>query len=266
MWSLVIHAGAGDNGSPEVQEALNIIAFHASELLDNKINASEVVVFIISSMENSILFNAGISGSARTSDNKIELDASIMKSNLEYGSIIGTSVNHPIALANKLMNGLKGNFYNFYSIDGDGSPLKGSSTTTESKISYHDTVGCVVRDTFGNLCSGSSTGGLTGKPSHRFGDSPMIGHGVYANDIVAVTVSGIGESLIPHVVSFHVWALMKYNNMSVQQALDHIIDKVLPKNCGGIVAIDSNGTIAKAYNTLTFQTVACTSYDPKLML
>lgn len=259
MWSLAIHGGAGDGESAEVQEALNVIALHASELLSNNVSANEVVVFVISSMESLNIFNAGITGSVKTPNNDVELDASIMRGDLKYGSIIGTCVKHPIALANRLMHGLRDKFYNFYSIDDNGIALKRDTCKFEnkdSKVKKYDTVGCVIRDTFGNMCSGSSTGGISGKPSNRFGDSPMIGHGTYAdNKVVAVTVSGIGETLIPHVVSFHVWALMKYVGMDVQQALDYMVNKVLPNNSGGIIAIDSNGRIAKAYNTNVFQTV-----------
>ena len=44
------------------------------------------------------------------------------------------------------------------------------------------TVGCVAIDKFGNITSGTSTGGMTNKKWNRIGDVPIIGAGTYANN------------------------------------------------------------------------------------
>ena len=62
------------------------------------------------------------------------------------------------------------------------------------------TVGAVALDRDGNLAAGTSTGGLTNKPSGRIGDSPIIGAGTYANnDTVAVSAHRHGRVLHPAV-------------------------------------------------------------------
>lgn len=86
MWQLIIHSGAGtlnitdrsnvdmkditDITDINIQNELNNIALSAAELLNLNTSVDKVVVFIISSMENSPLFNAGISGSARSPNSK----------------------------------------------------------------------------------------------------------------------------------------------------------------------------------------------------
>ena len=46
----------------------------------------------------------------------------------------------------------------------------------------YGTVGCVVKDKYGNLAAGTSTGGLMNKKYNRIGDSPVVGAGTYADN------------------------------------------------------------------------------------
>lgn len=59
------------------------------------------------------------------------------------------------------------------------------------------TVGAVVVDCCGRVACATSTGGTTGKPVGRLGDTPIPGCGGYANDCVgAVSATGRGESIM----------------------------------------------------------------------
>ena len=61
----------------------------------------------------------------------------------------------------------------------------------EKSSGDHDTVGAVAIDQFGNLAAGTSTGGITGKQPGRVGDTPVIGSGAYADNLVgAVSTTG----------------------------------------------------------------------------
>lgn len=114
----------------------------------------------------------------------------------------------------------------------------------------HGTVGCVALDKHGNLAAGTSTGGVTNKKWGRVGDSPIIGAGTYANNATcAVSCTGTGEYYIKHSVAFHVSALMEYKGLSLDKAAAHIIDDVLPDDCGGLIAVDRNGHISLRMNT-----------------
>ena len=60
------------------------------------------------------------------------------------------------------------------------------------------TVGAVVLDNEGRLAAATSTGGMTGKPDGRIGDTPIIGAGTWADQSVAVSYwswGGIHTSL-----------------------------------------------------------------------
>lgn len=55
-------------------------------------------------------------------------------------------------------------------------------------------MGAVAVDINGNLAAATSTGGMTNKFAGRVGDSPIIGHGTYANNLTcAVSTTGKGE-------------------------------------------------------------------------
>jgi len=52
-------------------------------------------------------------------------------------------------------------------------------------------------DLNGNICSGTSTGGILNKRFGRVGDTPMIGSGTYAkNSTCAISGTGEGEKFI----------------------------------------------------------------------
>ncbi|XP_048701156.2 isoaspartyl peptidase/L-asparaginase isoform X1 [Caretta caretta] len=61
----------------------------------------------------------------------------------------------------------------------------------------HDTVGAVAIDCEGNMVCATSTGGITNKMVGRVGDTPVIGSGGYADNLVgAVSATGHGESIM----------------------------------------------------------------------
>uniref|UniRef100_A0A8D0GFH9 Isoaspartyl peptidase/L-asparaginase n=1 Tax=Sphenodon punctatus TaxID=8508 RepID=A0A8D0GFH9_SPHPU len=61
----------------------------------------------------------------------------------------------------------------------------------------HDTVGAVAIDCQGNVACATSTGGISNKMAGRVGDTPIIGSGGYADNLVgAVSATGHGESIM----------------------------------------------------------------------
>lgn len=61
----------------------------------------------------------------------------------------------------------------------------------QKSSSDHDTVGAVAIDQFGNNAAATSTGGITGKQPGRVGDTPVIGSGAYADNLLgAVSTTG----------------------------------------------------------------------------
>lgn len=61
--------------------------------------------------------------------------------------------------------------------------MRGANLDTGGDL---ETVGAIVLDRHGNLASGGSTGGLTGKSRGRIGDTAILGAGLYADSKVAI--------------------------------------------------------------------------------
>lgn len=138
--------------------------------------------------------------------------------------------------------------------DGDDSgEFDGSEN--EFNIDYIEdkkfgTVGAVALDSSGNLAAGTSTGGMTNKRYHRIGDSPIIGAGTYANQIVGVSCTGHGEYFIRNVVAYDVAALMEYSGMTVEEATQRVVDKQTEMGGkGGLIALDKDGNVSMPFNT-----------------
>jgi beta-aspartyl-peptidase (threonine type) len=112
------------------------------------------------------------------------------------------------------------------------------------------TVGAVALDRYGNLAAATSTGGTTNKRWGRIGDVPLIGAGTYAdNATAAISCTGRGEELIRHVIAHDVAARIAYQKLPLQQAVSEVVESVLAKDDGGLIAVDRHGRIAMAYNT-----------------
>lgn len=114
------------------------------------------------------------------------------------------------------------------------------------------TVGAVALDKHGNLAAGTSTGGMTAKRFGRIGDSPIIGAGTYAeNGVCAVSATGHGEFFIRYHVAGDICARVKYQNKSIIQAADEVINQrlITAGGTGGVIAIDQRGNIATPFNT-----------------
>jgi beta-aspartyl-peptidase (threonine type) len=115
----------------------------------------------------------------------------------------------------------------------------------------HGTVGAVALDQNGNLAAATSTGGTTNKRPGRVGDTPVIGAGTYANNATcAVSATGDGEYFIRATVGHDVSALMEYRGMSLEEAVQTVLDKVAKLGgTGGLIAIDRKGNVALPFNT-----------------
>ena len=237
------------------------------EILKNNGTSIDAVEKSIIVLENSPLFNAG-KGSVFSNRKKNEMDASIMcGKTLNAGAVSGvTNVKNPISLALAVMNqsehvmlsnkgaesfakvqGLKlvDSTY-FYTKSRYRSLLK------TIKTEKYGTVGAVALDKFGNLSSGTSTGGMTNKKWGRIGDSPIIGAGTYANNkTCAISSTGWGEFFIRGVIAYDISAMMEYQNLSLQEAAYKVIQEKLKKmgGLGGIIGIDRNLNSVVEFNT-----------------
>ncbi|MDB4584758.1 isoaspartyl peptidase/L-asparaginase, partial [Draconibacterium sp.] len=278
---IVIHGGAGvmskskmtEERSVEYKAKLNEALELGEKRLKEGSKATDVVVEVINILEDSPLFNAG-KGAVFTHDEKNELDASIMEGNtLNAGAVAGVrDIKNPIIAAREVMYNS-----NHVFLSGEGASQFAKEQGLEivpnnyfyTKSRYESvkrlkqkerernqkdnmgTVGCVVLDIHGNLCAGTSTGGMTNKKYGRIGDAPIIGAGTYANNkTCAVSCTGHGEYYIRLGFARDISALMEYKNLSVTEACQEEIRKLSELNgTGGVIAMDAKGNIAMEFNT-----------------
>ena len=274
-WAIVVHAGSGNAGGPAPGEVLNPRqkSFRAyldmgRQMLADGAHSVDVCEKVVRAFEDESQFNAG-KGAVATADGRHSLDAAIMDgSNLKFGAVAGVrTVKNPIALARLVMDKTKhvllirdgaeafaeqmglGIVPSTYFIS--PPPAKAPEKPAPEKPKEGgDTVGCVCLDRQGNLAAATSTGGIGGVMPGRVGDSPICGAGTYANNkTCAVSCTGAGEQFIRHNAAHTISTLMEYKGLTVEQAADELVFKILAKGDGGVIAVSRTGQIAMPFNT-----------------
>ncbi len=93
---------------------------------------------------------------------------------------------------------------------------------------------------------------MTNKKYGRIGDSPLIGAGTYANNnTCAISCTGHGEPFIRAVAAYDVSCLMEYKGMSLQEAMNEVVNDKLVKmeGEGGMIGVDAEGNAAMIFNS-----------------
>ncbi|MEA1886252.1 MAG: isoaspartyl peptidase/L-asparaginase [Bacteroidota bacterium] len=274
-WALVIHGGAGvitrELMTPDRDSAYRQVLTEAlqtgEKVLSEGGTAIDAVEKTIHVMENSPLFNAG-RGAVFTNKGKNEMDAAIMDgSDLNAGSVAGImDIKNPISAARAVMEKsvhvmLAGEGASEFAVEQGLEQVDPSYFYTDHRYRQlteaisrekNGTVGCCALDQKGNLAAGTSTGGMTNKKYNRIGDAPVIGAGTYANNSsCAVSATGHGEYFIRWTVAHDISALMEYENMSLKEAADLVINDKLVKagGTGGVISLDRYGNISMPFNT-----------------
>ena len=112
------------------------------------------------------------------------------------------------------------------------------------------TVGAVACDSNGHLAAATSTGGMTNKKFGRVGDTPIIGAGNYADELCAVSCTGHGEYFMIGVTAYDLAARMKYKGLGLEDAARETVEHLTSiKGEGGLIAVDSNGSVTLPFNS-----------------
>jgi len=263
------------------KEALFNITSIGKQMLEDGYKAIDVVERCCYELENNELFNAGV-GSSRDIEGNITHEAVIVDGRtLNYGGICDSNIiTNPICAAkvllsksiilcgnknikkyiidNNLEHKLNCNTEHSKQVFTTSSHFKSAFRDKLSKLNKElDTVGVVAQDIFGNIASCSSTGGLTGRPVGRLGDTHMNGISTIANNKhCGIAVSGNGENIIKHHGASNVYYNMKYAKVSIKTAINRAI-KECPQ-CG-IIGIDKKGNIYHNKNTERMYIGKCSS-------
>ncbi len=222
------------------------------------LDAVEAAIWIL---EETNLFTAGL-GASKNRDGEIELDAMIMDGNrLQSGAVMAVqNIAHPISLARYVLERTsnsqivgKGASKLYEQMLAEGYRKETSAHRTERPIITKgcDTVGAIAVDKNGMIVSGSSTSGWPGKLPGRVGDSPIVGAGVYANDIAGASCTGKGEQILRITMGrmsvFHV-----EQGLSVQESAKIVMAELRQKTSGeaGLILVDRLGNVAIQFDTL----------------
>ncbi len=244
----------------EILAAVRNAALRGMCALENGGSAIDAVETAIWVLEETDLFTAG-RGASKNRDGEIEVDAVIMDGNrLESGAVMAVhDIIHPISLARYVLERTS----NFQIVGSGADKLykqmlaenyreeTKSKRTERPQIAREcDTVGAVAVDETGRISSASSTSGWPGKLPGRVGDSPIVGAGVYANDIAGVSCTGKGEQILRitmgRMAVFHV-----EQGLSVKQAAATVMSELRQKTSGeaGLILVDNQGDVAVQFDT-----------------
>lgn len=268
-------------------QALKAIVQQGQQQLLAGGTAVDVVAEAVVSLEDSPFFNAG-KGAVLTAAGTHEMDASIMDGrDQSAGAVTCVSrVKNPVLAAKMVMQrsphvclaaqgaeqfakqqGLtlvepdyfttperlaqlsKMQEKGTISLDHDGEYVMRTNPIDED--SKYGTVGAVALDKNGNLAAATSTGGLTNKSIGRVGDTPIIGAGCYADDLCAISTTGMGEMFMRGVIAYDVAARIRYGKQSLKTAAQQAIAVRLTglSGVGGLIAVDRQGNFALPMNT-----------------
>ena len=259
----MVHCGATvfeEKHHPAILDAARNAAIRgmcAMQKGGSSLDAVETAIWVLEETE---LFTAG-RGACKNSDGDIELDAVIMDGDrLQSGAVMAVrDIIHPISLAryvlertsNSQIVGTGADKLYRKMIDEGYREETDSRRTERPLISREcDTVGAVAVDESGRIAAASSTSGWPGKLPGRVGDSPIVGAGVYANDIAGVSCTGKGEQILRITMGrmsvFHV-----EQGLAVTEAVGLVMSELRQKTSGeaGLILLDNQGEVAVQFDT-----------------
>lgn len=265
-WAIILHAGAGrrpkTDSAPTRDVCLHALARGLAVLREGG-NAVDAVVETMMELEKSPLCNAGY-GSVLNERGEVEMDAAVMDgATFDIGAVGALrGVRHPAQVAHLLLREPS------ILLVGTGARAFAQARGAElcDERDFHriqaqvapssdlgDTVGCVALDTLGSIAAGTSTGGLSGKPVGRVGDSPLPGCGFHADNAAGgASLSGIGERIARKMLAARITTNLRDGD-DAQGAAQRAIGEVAPLGgAAGAIVLDARGGIGWAHDTPSF--------------
>ena len=226
--------------------------------------ALDAVCAAVVELEDDALFNAG-RGACYNTDEEHELDAAVMDgATRRAGAVAAVNrIRNPVLAARAVMEKSRHvllvgrgaeRFARAHGVKlappayfATGARLAALRARVEG---HHGTVGAVALDADGRLAAATSTGGYTGKLPGRVGDSPIVGAGTYADDLCAVSGTGLGEAFMRTVLAYDVAARIRYRKENLARATGAALARIAELGAdGGVIAVDRRGNIAMPFNS-----------------
>ena len=263
--SLIVHGGAGDIPDEEVlpaREGCREAVETGWHMLQAGAAALDVVENVVKIMEDNPVFDAG-RGSFMNANGEIEMDAILVDGmTLRFGAVAAIQrVKNPIQVARLVMERTS----HVLLVGAGAEAFARSMGIPECRVEdlrrpevfnhpgpeKYGTIGAIVRDRQGNLAAATSTGGMKNKMPGRVGDSPIIGSGVYADNLFGgASATGEGEALMKIIFCKMACDLMA-KGMATQPAAEETLDYLARRveGKGGIIMMNPQGEIGWAFNT-----------------
>lgn len=115
------------------------------------------------------------------------------------------------------------------------------------------TVGAVAIDKDGNIAVATSTGGITGKLVGRIGDTPQLGSGTYADNLVGgVSTTGHGETILKYNVAQRILQKIESGNVDAMTATKDVLNQMTARlgQTAGAITIDHDGEIGYYFTSM----------------
>ncbi|HWE33621.1 MAG TPA: isoaspartyl peptidase/L-asparaginase [Solirubrobacteraceae bacterium] len=269
MTVIGIHAGAGPRSPKlrdhydECHEALERALAAGRELLESGAHAIAVVTAAVTVLEDFELFNAG-RGAALCTDGSAQLSASLMRgADRGAGAVAGIRhTKNPILAAAAVLDSLQvlliGEHADAFAQRHGIDQVANDHFVTERQLrnlraavsgDSPGTVGAVCLDADGALAAATSTGGITGQPPGRVGDSPVVGAGTWADGHVAVSCTGDGELFIRTAAARTVALAVEQGTPLADATRLALNDVKSLGGTGGVIACDAHGRVSLPYST-----------------
>jgi beta-aspartyl-peptidase (threonine type) len=268
---IAVHAGAGPaSPDPALCEEARVALITALDrgrlALRDGGDALDAVSAAVAYMEDEVeFFNAG-RGAVLCADGSAELSAAVMRGRDRGAGAVAliTRTRSPVAAARAVLDHspyvlLAGSAGDRFAAD-HGLELCAPDyfVTDRQRARLTDrgsdfapgTVGAVCLDGEGALAAATSTGGRRGQLPGRIGDTPTVGAGTWADDHVAVSCTGDGESFVRAAAAHDLAMRVAADAVSVAQAADLALAQV--RRCdgtGGLIVVDSDGEVALPFTS-----------------
>ncbi|XP_076972110.1 isoaspartyl peptidase/L-asparaginase [Tamandua tetradactyla] len=276
---VVVHGGGASCISKDrkerVRQGIAQAATVGYRILQEGGSAVDAVEGAVVALENDPEFNAGC-GSVLNVNGEVEMDASIMDGkDLSTGAVSAVRcIANPIKLARLVMEKTPHCFLTdqgaakFAAAMGIPEIPAEQLVTERSKKHLEKeklekgvkksecqknlgTVGAVALDCKGNVAYATSTGGIVNKMAGRVGDSPCVGSGGYADNLIgAISTTGHGESILKvnlaRLTLFHI-----EQGKTLEEAADLSLGymKSRLKGLGGVILVNKTGDWAVKWSS-----------------
>jgi len=237
---IVVHGGAGHTS--EVQDGVETAADVGWKLLDEGADAISAAVATVVVLEDDSRFNAG-TGACRRTDGSVQTDAAVACNDGRLGTVAALEdIANPVQVARLVMD------EDFDALAGKGAldyarsrGITPAMVAGSEKPWAGDTVGAVAQDASGAIAVASSTGGVSGRPVGRVGDTPHWGGGLWTDAGIGIAATGIGEAISRRLLCFRV-AQQVADGLSLVEALEWGLALYPADVCIGLIALsDSEG-------------------------